>query len=927
MQGPKKGVASLPVFSAAGGWSAGTPPVKTGKEEMHLYRPRFSSGVVFLASCCVAAAASGAPSPGLGAADVAYRYVAANQQRLGLDGSDVGEMVVSSQVASEHNGVTHVYLQQRYRGIDVYNGILNVNVLAGEEVLGAGNRFVSRIAAAAGRQNARRTALEATLVAAGHLELAARQPFTVLDTLGGASRRTTISDGGVAARPIDARLVWYPVDGAVRLAWSLEIEEAASPHWWIAFVDATTGAFLGAEDLTIQESAAAIAGAIERAPARRVATPAAPPAPLADGASYNVFPLPLENPNDGGRQLVTDPAELTASPFGWHDTDGVDGAEFTRTRGNNVHAYVDAELPNNVPDPDSDPDGGPGLVFDFPLDLTQDPATYRPAAVTNLFYWNNVMHDVSYAYGFTEAAGNFQENNYGNGGLGGDYVRAEAQDRSGTDNANFATPPDGNRPRMQMYRWLSPFAQLVTVNSPPAIAGVYVANPSNNGGTANGLTADLALVDDGVAPTDDACEPVANDLTGKIALIRWSGGLCNSSAFVANAANAGAVAAIIIDVTDIPYTNFGGSGLIPSVAVGQTHGNLFASTLAGDTVNATIDDNPDSVDRDSDLDAGVIAHEYGHGISIRLTGGPLVVNCLNNAEQMGEGWSDWFALTLTADPSDTGSMPRGIGTYVIFQDPDGKGIRNTPYSTDTSINPSTYAWVADSLNVSQPHGIGYVWNTMLWEVYWNLIDRHGFNPDVYADWSTGGNNLAMQLVMDGFKLQVCRPGFVDGRDAILLADLVLTGGVNECEIWRGFAKRGLGASADQGLSTSRFDGVEAFDLPAACMAADFGGFQAPVSDPPAVNHVNAGSTIPVKFLLSGVEGLPPVDNQQVDCETLEPTGEVPQAPATPGSTGLKRKGDSFHLNWQTDPSWFGTCRKLTVRIPAPSDGVAYFSFF
>jgi hypothetical protein len=873
----------------------------------------------------IVGAAFGASGPSETAVDIAYQHVLRNQQELGLAGADTSEMVVSSQVASEHNGVTHVYLQQRYRGIDVYGGILNVNVLYDKEVLSSGNRFVSGIEGLAGAQTARQTPLKAIRAAADHLGLSAKRPFAILDTLGGDSRQATISDGGVAMRPIDAKLMWYPVGGAVHLAWSLEIEESERSHWWVAFVDATNGAFLGADDLTVHDSAAAISGAIGRPPVRNRAKPAAP---LADGASYNVFPLPLENPNDGDRQVVTNPAELTASPFGWHDTDGVDGAEYTVTRGNNVHAYVDAELPNNEPDPGSDPDGGPGLVFDFPLDLTQDPVTYRPAVVTNLFYWNNIVHDVTYGYGFTEAAGNFQVNNYGRGGLGNDYVRAEAQDRSGTDNANFSTPSDGNRPRMQMYRWLSPFAQLATVNSPAAIAGVYVANPSNNGGNANGLTADLAIVVDGTPPTDDSCEPVTNDLTGKIALIRWSGGLCNSSVFVTNAANAGAVAAIIIDVTDIPYTNFGGSGLIPSVAVGQANGNLFVSTITGgDTVNVTIDNNPDSVDRDSDLDAGVIAHEYGHGISNRLTGGPGVVNCLNNAEQMGEGWSDWFALTLTADPSDTGPVGRGVGTYVIFQDPDGKGIRNTPYSTDMSVNPSTYAWVADSLNVSQPHGIGYVWNTMLWEMYWNLVDRHGFNPDIYGGYATGGNNLALQLVMDGFKLQVCRPGFVDGRDAILLADVALTGGANECEIWRGFAKRGLGASADQGLSSSRFDGVEAFDLPAACTEAVFGGFKSPVGNPPTINNANAGSTIPVKFHLSGVEGLPPVDTQEVDCTTLQPTGEAPEAPATPGSTGMKRKGDEFQLNWQTDASWEGTCRRFTVRIPAPADGVAYFSFF
>ena len=124
-------------------------------------------------------------------------------------------------------------------------------------------------------------------------------------------------------------------------------------------------------------------------------------------------------------------------------------AEFTRTQGNNVHAYADRDN-NNQPDANTDPDGGAGLDFDFPLDLGTRPLDYRDAAVTNLFYWNNIIHDVLYEYGFDEAAGNFQVNNYGNGGLGGDDVRAEAQDGSGRNNANFghsgrrATAPDAD---------------------------------------------------------------------------------------------------------------------------------------------------------------------------------------------------------------------------------------------------------------------------------------------------------------------------------------------------------------------------------------------------------------------------------------------------------------------------------------------------
>ena len=132
--------------------------------------------------------------------------------------------------------------------------------------------------------------------------------------------------------------------------------------------------------------------------------------------------------------------------------------------------------------------------------------------------------------------------------------------------------------------------------------------------------------------------------------------------------------------------------------------------------------------------------------------GPAIVTCLNNAEQMGEGWSDWLGLAITAKPGDTRNVPRGIGTYLIFEPNSGEGIRPTRYTPDKAINPSSYASVADVANISQPHGIGYVWATMLWDMYWNLVDKHGFNPNLYESWSTGGNNLAIQLVMDGMKI-------------------------------------------------------------------------------------------------------------------------------------------------------------------------------
>jgi hypothetical protein len=105
---------------------------------------------------------------------------------------------------------------------------------------------------------------------------------------------------------------------------------------------------------------------------------------------------------------------------------------------------------------------------------------------------------------------------------------------------------------------------------------------------------------------------------------------------------------------------------------------------------------------------------------------------------------------------------------------------------------------------------------MLWEAYWALVDAHGYNADLYGDWTTGGNNLAIQLVTDGLRLTPCNPGFVDARDAVIEADQALTGGANSCILWRAFAKRGLGSSAEQRSSQSAIDGIEAFDVPSDC---------------------------------------------------------------------------------------------------------------
>jgi len=579
--------------------------------------------------------------------------------------------VITKEHTSRISGVHHVYLRQAINGLEVYGTESGVHLDKTGNVLMQHNKFLKDINATLKNSSQRITARAAISSVANQMGYKISN-LQELQSIGGKNQAAIFNKAGISSEEIPVKLMYYYREGiGTQLVWELSIAEKTSSDWWNFRVDAATGKIIDKDNWTVSCN---ILGDHENHVHAGVATPfigpmekpaestsvgttsmAAPPA-----ASYRVYAMPVENPNYGTRSLVSNPENLNASPFGWHDTNGDDTPEFTNTRGNNVDAYDDDNANNN-------PDGkyafspGGNLIFDFPLNTTYSVGDQSEnAAITNLFYWTNIIHDVTYQYGFDEASGNFQHNNYGNGGLGNDPVNAEAQDGSGTCNANFGTPPDGNRPRMQMY-------------------------------------------------------------------------VCNT--------------------------------------------------------------------RDGDLDNMVIIHEYGHGISNRLS-------TLGGQEQMGEGWSDYYGLMLTMESGDAGTDSRGVGTWLIGEGPGGAGIRTWPYSTNFGINPHTYDDIKTEV---APHGVGSVWAEMLWEMTWELIAIHGFSTDFYN--GTGGNNISLALVTEGLKLQASQPGFVDGRDAILAADMAIYGGANQCAIWNAFARRGLGFSAIQGSSASKTDGTEAFDLP------------------------------------------------------------------------------------------------------------------
>jgi extracellular elastinolytic metalloproteinase len=727
--------------------------------------------------------------PSLAATDLARSALQERSEALGLSAADIADVEITDHYRTRHTGVEHVWLRQRIDGLPVALALTNVNIGRDGQIWSLNSRFVANAAA---RTAARQPGLSPQQALARYAEerrLEFGESVTLATIRGDES--FIFHGGSMADGDIPVHLAWLEHEGHLHLTWEVAVDEKGRPDWFNAWIDAHSGEVLKAVNWT-QE------------------------------AGYRVFAEPLEHPGEGEPSFVEDPADPQASPLGWHNTGN---NQYTDTRGNNVFAQEDTAANNTG---GRRPDGGPDLIFDFPIDLaTQQPPQYEDFAITNLFYWNNLIHDVLWHYGFDEPAGNFQVNNFGLGGQGGDPVRADAQDGSGTNNANFSTPPDGSPPRMQMYIWTPSGGNPaeLRIAEPAATAGTYPVATATWGEVIGepGTTAVLELVDDGSANGDEGCNALTGFTSGNIALIRR--GSCEFGTKGLRAQQAGASAMIVINndggngTINMGAGNEGGQVTIPVAMIGNQNGNIIVADLANQITGTLIREGGTLLNRDSDLDAGVIAHEYGHGLSIRLTGGPSTSSCLFGAEQAGEGWSDFLGLWLTAKAEDQIDQPRGIGSYLIWQENiPGATIRPAPYIRDMSINPLTYDRVrtaGQAGGVSIPHGVGTVYNTIIWDLYWNLVEKYGFDEDFYT--GTGGNNITMQLVVDALKLQPCGPTFVTNRDATLLADQIAYDGANQCEIWEAFARRGVGVNASDGGSSSNQSGIiEDFTVPEAC---------------------------------------------------------------------------------------------------------------
>ncbi|MBK8053357.1 MAG: M36 family metallopeptidase [Saprospiraceae bacterium] len=766
----------------------------------------------------------------------ALAYLQNNKVALRIEDKDIKNFRLDHVYQDQNTKARHIYFQQIYIGMEIKNAMMIVTIDHKGQVTHVGNSCVPHMSKVTKSTHSNLQMRDAVVLSAMHLGIEKPDVPSL-------SKRSSGDEGIFEATPYvksDIRVKpIYEYDESINrliLCYQVTLDLADSDDLWEISVDQNTGKVVTKNNLSLYCTHTTHDCSHQNSALSEPKNMHSPASifnrTCGNIPQYRVYPFPMESPLHGPHTLVSHPSIKSASPEGWHTADGI---EFNTTKGNNVIAYLNADG-DDSPDPGSSVIPKTNLLFDYPHSITQDPELYKDASQVNLFYAANMMHDISFLYGFTEEAGNFQSHNYSGRGKENDPVICQSFDGFNApvkkrNNAVFTSPADGGTGKLQIFLW-DRYGSAVKVTAPSEIATDISIYGTTTFGAAIPKSQDSPVFgkitvvgNKGSNESSLGCKPVNQNLHGTIAMV--DRGECDFIQKVYYAQQAGASACIICNVAGVN----GGTGeevnpvgappnspfqvTIPSIFVRKSDcDKLRAIILRGTDVFLKMQEPAETSPkyRDGAFDNVIIAHEYAHGISTRLTGGPNNSSCLINDEQMGEGWSDFFALAVTAKQGDNGRKPRGVGNFSINQAANGNGIRRYPYSTDMSINPQTYNNIKGT---DTPHQLGEVWTSMLWDLYWAMAEKYGFDPDVTN--INSGNGKAIQLVMQGMKMQSCKPGFIDGRDAILAADRILFNGDNKCLIWSVFAKRGLGILASGGSNNDRNDGIEDFNTFPSCI--------------------------------------------------------------------------------------------------------------
>ena len=443
-------------------------------------------------------------------ADTLRAFLTENRSLVGASDEQIAGLKVFSDYMNPAGNLAFVELTQEINGIPVFRG----EVKAGFTPAGEMFRVINNLAPGLDYASLSRDfgdPAAAVRSAASLVRHEIRPAEKAINAAESTDLKVVFGSGDWATT---AEKMYFPTEPGVAVpAWRVLIWEPVNAFYVI--VDAHTGTMLWRKNITEDQTQSAtykiypnVNSMVKLADSPFPGTPG----PIAPDGSQ---------PPTGTPQtvvtLIGNEAPYTFNNNGWM-TDG-----FNTTDGNAVEAGLDRDgpQPGDI-DANGKPTGSPNRVFNYnftpgiPTNPAQNqgdtplpagstpnvcaalgaaptPIEFQNASVANLFYVNNRYHDELYLLGFNEEARNFQHDNFGRPGLANDRVSAQAQDCSGSNNANFSTPADGGRGRMQMYLWTAPTPDFDGDFDVDVIIHEHTHGLSNRlHGNAGGLTTNMS---------------------------------------------------------------------------------------------------------------------------------------------------------------------------------------------------------------------------------------------------------------------------------------------------------------------------------------------------------------------------------------------------------------------------------------------------
>ena len=382
-------------------------------------------------------------------ADILINFLKENSELIGATGNQIDGLKVAADYTNPDGNLSFVELNQEINGIPVFRGEAKAGFTKQGEMIRVINNLApgidyNAVSAEFGDP------LTAVNSAARFINVDSEKLKLTQNVTASTGLKAVFGEGDWATT---AEKMYFPTEPSVAVpSWRVLIWQPVNAYYVI--VDAASGTMLWRKNITEDQTQPATYQVYANPNA--MVNSADSPAPLTPGPINPALGTqgPLLNRVNVTR--VGNEAPYTFNNNGWI-TDGQN-----ITDGNANEAGIDRVAPNGVDAPQV---GSPNRVFDStwnpppgappPGDLPLTVPAQR-GAVIQMFYTMNLYHDEMYLLGFTEQARNFQQSNFGRGGAELDRISSEGQDSGGTNNANFSTPADGGRGRMQMYIFTGP---------------------------------------------------------------------------------------------------------------------------------------------------------------------------------------------------------------------------------------------------------------------------------------------------------------------------------------------------------------------------------------------------------------------------------------------------------------------------------------